>query len=134
MSGTELFHISRIPFAVINNKLVFTMYEKRGHREWLKETYNIDNDDYEESIRGYMKDGQVFFYRTSKFDKVDLREVGMDVLKHIQILSMIYMNVYNPECFNGMHIGEPGTKWQPLEKLGNIQDIISQRFRSYGIA
>lgn len=134
MTDTELFHRSRIPFAIINNKLVFTMYDKRGHKEWLSETYKISNEDYEDTIRGYMKDGQVFFYKTSKFIPVDLKEIGIDTLKHIQILSMVYMNVYNPECFNGMHVGEPGAKWEPLKNLGNIQDILSQRFRSYGVA
>lgn len=133
MSKTELFHRSRILFAIINDKLVFTMFESRSHKDWLKETYNIDAKEFEGLVRGYMKDGEVFFYTTSEFKKIDLKHLGIDSLNHLLILSTVYMNARNPECFNGLYIGEQGTKWKPIDRLGTIQDIVSQRFRSYGI-
>lgn len=133
MNNADTFHQTRIPFAIINHKLVYTMFDKRSHKEWLKQVYGVSEEEYENIIRGYMKDGQVFFYKTSNFEPVDMQQLGIDSLKHIQIISMVYMNKYNPKCFNGMHIGESGTQWEPIDLIGSIQEIIDQKVRCLSV-
>lgn len=131
ISKEEKFHQSRIAFAVINGKLEFTIFDKRDHKQWLSDVFNITDDEFENIIRGYIKESGIYIYRSSKFCPVNMGELSTSVLKHIKMLCSVYVHTYDIPCYSGMKIGNAGEEWEPKMKLGKLDSIIKQRTNSF---
>lgn len=129
MNQLDNFHFSRIAFAVINGKFKFTMFDKRSHKEWLKETEGLTDAEYEKVIRGYMRDNQLVAYRSSRFETVDFSEIPVDSLKHLSILAMVYLNTGKIECYTGARPGKDGEVWEPIKYVGDLNTMLDYRTR-----
>lgn len=135
MNSTEIekFHLSRIPFAIVKGKLVHTIFDKRSHKEWLSQVYGVSDSEYEDTIRGYMKDDCVYFYKSSNFEAINMKDIGIDSLNHIQILGMVYMNSFCMKCYNGLIPEGNETIYKPIKYIGTVDELLKQRYSSYGV-
>lgn len=132
-SKVEQFHMSRIIFAIREDgKFLFTMNDKRSHEEWLKETYNISDEEFNSIIRGYISSDKIVFYSTQNFTPVDFNKVGLDSLIHIKALLNAYPKVDDTNCYNGVIAGEPGEVWETIEDLGSLKKLIENKKRKMG--
>lgn len=132
-SKVEQFHMSRIIFAIREDgTFLFTMNDKRSHEEWLKETYNVTDEEFESITRGYISSDKIVFYSTKNFTPVNFDKVGLDSLIHIKALLNAYPKVDDINCYNGVITGEPGEVWKTIEDLGSLKELIKEKKKKLG--
>ncbi len=104
------YHLDRIAFAVLpNGILVLTKNDSRGHKEWLKEDFEIDDKSFEEIVRGYIKDNKVVTYIGSEFKPVN------DDQRILQIVENLSTLADGKGIFDGVHVGKVGEEWEPVK-------------------
>lgn len=117
-NNVEKFHKERFMFAILKDgKLVYSINDKRGHKEWLNEEHNIASNDFETLTRGYAKDGDIVFYKGSDFtyDTNVINEAYRYGATIAKMRSCETVNVYV-----GVLIGEVGEIWKTDKLLYSI--------------
>lgn len=122
--GVTNFHRSRIAFAVIEKEndyvIALNIKDQREHRVYLKEDFDIDDEQFENLIRGYIKPGKINFYISSHFYQVPKEKLSDELLNDIKNIAL---NVYGDGDYvigNGVHVGRPGEEWDPIEVIKAI--------------
>lgn len=119
VEGAADFHKKRIAFGEVGGVLRFNLdkSDDRDHQHWLCEDYGLTIEDFEGIIRGYMVDGEVYFYKGSDFRCVGEHNIGLDMLN--MILNLYKENLTKKEVviYNGVHIGKVGERWLPKKRL-----------------
>lgn len=108
------FHKSRVMFAILEGELKHTVNDNRGHKEWLKEDYNLTDDEFEIVTRGYMKDGNIIFYKGSNFTYDSCVELDANIYSH-KIAEMY--KIGEVDVYVGVKVGEIGEIWKPNKYL-----------------
>lgn len=108
------FHTSRVMFAILNGRIEHTTDDARGHKEWLTEDYNLTDAEFESTTRGYMKDGNIVFYKGSNFTYDSCVEVDANIYSH-KIAKMYKIEEIN--VYVGVEVGEIGEIWTPDKYL-----------------
>ena len=82
VSSSEMKESNRDVFAVHNNEcIVMNVKTDMAHRIHLKKNFGVSPDDYAKLIRGYIKPGQIIFYKTTGFTKInDIPEYALHVV------------------------------------------------------
>lgn len=122
-AGVASFHKSRLAFAIksseeVGYQILINVKDEREHRVYLKEDYNIFDDEFEQLIRGYIKDNSIVFYRSSSFIPVPNKELTSDLINEILKLAIKYFGNGVYKIANGVYIGKPGEIWKPIEIIG----------------
>jgi hypothetical protein len=118
--GVEKFHKSRIAFAIKGGQLLLNCYDEREHRVYLKEDWNIDDDEFETLIRGYIKKGRIAFYITSHHSPIT---PWSDKILSDGVL-LVASNSFGSgeyEIWNGVIVGEPGEEWPAYYIIGKVE-------------
>lgn len=106
------FHKSRVAFAELPDGRVVTLQDDpREHRDWLREDYGINAEDFELLIRGYTKDNKVIFYKGMEFKPVNDKQ---HIFEIVDILGEI---AENKDIYDGVIIGAIGEEWKPMNKI-----------------
>lgn len=111
------FHKSRVMFAIIGGELKHAVGDSRGHKEWLKEDYNLTDAEFELVTRGYMKDSNIVFYKGSNFTYDLCVEVDENIYSH-KIAEMYKIREVN--VYVGVKVGEIGEVWTPNKYLHKL--------------
>lgn len=123
ISGAAEFHKNRIAFGDVLGEYRFNTnkLDDRDHQHWICEDYGLSVDEFESIIRGYMVDGEVYFYRGSDFRCVNEYEINLDNL--YKVLEVYKENFASNEVniYNGVHIGKVGERWLPKKKLITVK-------------
>lgn len=119
ISGASEFHKNRIAFGDVLGEYRFNTDESddRDHQHWICEDYGLSIDEFEGIIRGYMVDGEIYFYRSSDFRCVNEHEINLETLH--KVLEIYQENFVSKEVniYNGVNIGKVGERWIPKKKL-----------------
>lgn len=113
MNNVSSFHKSRIAFSYLPDKTIATTIDdEREHRVWLKEDHNIDDETFEQLIRGYIqvKNKKIVIYRSSNFNSISDSEIKTTI-NDIAILALQYAGDGLYEVWNGVIINKPGEIW-----------------------
>lgn len=113
----ETYHKSRIMFAFINDELKYSLNDKRDHQKWLEEDYNIDKEEFETLIRGYIKDFTVVIYKSSSFLPLDYSELTKERIEKLIDLCRKTCKPGNYKFYTGVHIGNVGEIWKPIKSI-----------------
>ena len=68
------------------------------HRIYLKREFGVSADDYNQLVRGYIKPGQVIFYKTNGYiisDDIPAKVLTLLLLKHIELFGHGEVKIYN---------------------------------------
>lgn len=120
--NVEKFHMNRIMFAWVNNKLIINskINDTRDHQHWLLEDHEISITEFENVPRGYINRERIQLFIGSHFRPLEEEDVKyipyVDfctlVDKHIEV----YPNMPFEFC-NGVKVGKVGEIWPPIEVL-----------------
>lgn len=111
------FHKSRIAFAFLEDgTMACNTNDEREHRVYLEEDIGVNEERFQNLVRGYIKPGRIVFYRTSKFLMIE--EDLMPYIEHVGVLVVQSYGKGKYEVWNGVMIGTPGEEWEPVEVLG----------------
>lgn len=113
---TATFHKSRLAFAFKDGEPLVNLHDEREHRVYLREDFGIDDIEFETLIRGYIKPGKIIFYITSHHSEVEM--VPPDFIQKCKLLAYQQYGAGTYTIHNGVHIGEPGTEWEPIKTIG----------------
>lgn len=125
------FHQQRQIFCIAGGSIYFAdPFTTEDHFEWMSRTMDMDKDEYETTIRGYiMKDRIQFFIGTAHSAIPDI--LSRITIKDIDILAKKYAQVFSDEIdtdtsikiCNGVSIGEIGKQWDELETIGHVRCV-----------
>ena len=121
----EKFHLSRYPFAWVNNQLVFNdnTNDDRDHQHWLCEDYGLTVEEWEKVPRGYMMPGRIQLFIGSQFKPMNTQKLSVT---DFQELLTRYWHKYGGQkvvMYNGVKVGKVGEVWEPLIKLGEYYTV-----------
>lgn len=120
------YHLSRIMFAeLLDGNLVLASSDPRGHNEWLKQDYLIDDEEFKRINRGYIKNNRIVFYKGNDFEEINIEDIESIIIKLNQKYNI---NVYDYEIWSGVKPGEIGQEWGPIRIL-SIEDINNKNSR-----
>ncbi|HFL3696523.1 TPA: hypothetical protein ACG3QY_001633 [Clostridioides difficile] len=108
------FHKSRIAFAILQNKIIYLVNSEMSHKEWLITSKFIEEKEFNEIIRGYIKHNNIYFYKgdflTDKSVESSASEYCFKIHKenNLKLPSKIYI---------GMQKGKIGDEWKPKKLL-----------------
>lgn len=110
-----LLHKSRIAFALVNDQMRYLTNSEMSHKEWLQLEFNISDEDFENIIRGTIKDNKIYFYIGSDFKTIEeLESKAATLTKTI----CEEQNLQLPtEVYCGMIIGEIGQVWSTIHTI-----------------
>lgn len=118
----DKFHRNRFAFAWIDGKLTFNkLGDSRDHQHWLTEDFGLTLQEFEETPRGYIKEGRIQLFKGSDFRKIDIDKDLTDFKSDKESLVKAHNKLFEgvtPEIFNGVKIGKVGEIWPPIEKIG----------------
>lgn len=117
-NGVTEFHKSRIAFAIISKHgggydIAMNIKDAREHRIYLKEDYNISNEEFETLTRGYIKQGKLMFYISSSFNPVKKELITEQLIKDLLLIAKEEFGNGEYIIGNGLKVGEPGEEWRP---------------------
>lgn len=109
------FHKSRIMFAELPSKVItLTTKNELGHKEWLKQKYNIDSNMFEKIPRGYADTESIYFYMGSDFSELPSKTLA-------RLMNSLDFLTNNRNVYNGMIMGNIGEKWQGKTLIRSIK-------------
>ena len=73
-------------FALVDGKLVYTLGGKRTNYQWLHEDYGVSKQDYNFTVRGYIKDTRINVYRGNCLQPVNDTTTLDCVMYHLEEL------------------------------------------------
>lgn len=115
-------HKSRLAFAVIADKCVFTLNDCRSHWEWLSQDYEVTKSDFENIVRSYVFNDNIYLYKGSDFVEIADSEIESSTL--VEIVQQA--NIYNKWkysryiVYSGMTEGNIGEVWKPVRVLCSV--------------
>lgn len=98
------FHMQRIAFAIINNK-VYTSSAGLSHKEWLIGENLISENEFDDIIRGFIDETGIYFYQGDFEQNEDVQKAARKYGPTLAPNSPIY-------C--GMYKGKIGERWKPI--------------------
>ena len=125
--AAEKFHSTRLAFAFLGTKMKIyfcPLGDKRDHQHWLLEDFGVSPEEFEKVPRGYIKLERVQLFRGSSFEPLDMHTVGKIDRLAWQEIAAAYKKQFGTgtaEAFNGVHIGNIGEVWEPVEKLFDLR-------------
>ena len=112
MNEEQKFHISRLAFMIIEDKIIYLSNSKLSHIEWYK-SLNYDLDKFDMIVRGYYRDGKIVFYKGDfEYDEEviqNARKYGNEIRK--------YVDDKNAEIYVGVIKGKVGEIWKLKMKI-----------------
>lgn len=123
VKGAAEFHKSRIAFGDVYGLLRFNTdpLDDRDHQHWICEDYNMEIADFENIIRGYIVDGEIYFYTGSDFRCVSEHKITLEMIKNIIEVYKNHFSNSDVIIYNGVIIGKVGERWAPKNKLLDIK-------------
>lgn len=106
------FHLSRVAFMIIDDKIYFLKNSDMSHYEWYK-NLGFDEKKFNNIIRGYYKDGKIIFYKADFTYDVLTKECAIKYAKTI----MNEVNDFNCDIWLGVKKGKIGEDWMPIERV-----------------
>lgn len=106
------FHNSRIAFMIIDNEILYLENSSMGHIEWYR-SLGYDENNFENVVRGYYKDGKIIFYKGDFIYDSETIEWAKKVYKDI----MKKVNNMNSEVWVGVEKKEVGKEWPPIKRI-----------------
>ncbi|MBQ9019258.1 MAG: hypothetical protein IJ097_02970 [Bacilli bacterium] len=100
-------------FMIINNQVKILPNTNMDHREWYLQL-NLDINNFENIIRGYIMDNKIVFFKGSSFS------YDNDVYKAALIYSPVIRNFFNNDTLEvccGIMINGYNSKWEPILKI-----------------
>lgn len=113
IKGAARFHKSRIAFGIINGEVQFNTDKKddRDHQHWICGDYGLSVKEFENIVRGYMVEGEIYFYTSTSFDEISLEDLSLiNLMKVLETYSKHYQTK-NVNIYNGVEIGKVGERW-----------------------
>lgn len=117
----EAFHLSRLPFAFLNNDLVMNQNrsDDRDHQHWLTEDYGLSLQQFEVTPRGYITEGRIQFFVGSDFRPMDMNSISdLDIAKLMAQHKCMYPDTHSCNIYNGVKVGKIGEIWPPIDFVG----------------
>lgn len=112
MDGEQKFHISRVAFMIIEDKIIYLNNSKLSHIEWYN-SLNYDLDKFDAIVRGYYRDGKIVFYKGDfEYDEEvieNAKRYGNEIRE--------YVENKNAEVYVGVIKGKVGEIWPPKMKI-----------------
>lgn len=106
-------------FMIINNGVQILPNTNMDHREWYT-SLGLDLNNFENTIRGYVMDNKIVFFKGSSFSYDD------ETYKAALIYSPVirnYFNNQNLEVCCGIIINQYDSKWEPVVKISNEEIV-----------
>lgn len=107
MTKEQLYHNSRITFAIIDNKLQFGPLGL-SHAEWLIGLLGMNMYQFNKVIRGYYNSTGIYFYQGNFETNNKVELAALNFADKIDSNLPIY-------C--GCIVGEVGEYWKPIKQL-----------------
>lgn len=112
MDEVKLFHKSRIAFMIINDEVLYLVNSTKSHIEWF-ETLNLNSLDFNEIVRGYVRENLIVFYKGDfEYDEKVYEHADWFSNKIIDDLG-----VDNPLIYVGVKKGDIGEIWEPMNRI-----------------
>ena len=108
----QQFHKERIAFLIINDSVLFLENSGMSHKEWF-ESLKIDTVDFEQVVRGYVKDNNIVFYKGDFIYDDEVIKKAYEFYKHI----MEKTHLHNADVYCGVQKGKVGEVWKFIKKL-----------------
>lgn len=115
----QKFHNERIAFAFVHDTFI-TIPQGSDHTVLMNEPYNLSEEKFEKTIRGYCLDHAIVLYQGREFHKIHYYDKSRNLF---ETLFRYLAGICKPgeyTIFNGVHIGNPGEIWTPAEALMRI--------------
>lgn len=131
------FHKSRIAFAILSNgEYVITKNDEREHIVWLREDYDISDEEFETLVRGYIKPGKIMFYKSSSFSPIKDERLLLKYIEEyigITVLQNFKEGIYSVS--NGVKIGKIGEEWEAYSSpyIVNISGSFTRKIHNINI-
>lgn len=122
------FHLSRVMFAFVNPNdnvnggiLYFSRDDKRDHANWLHDDFKMDETQFENTIRGYIKPldknnwCRAIFYKGMAHSPVGINDMQLAAIA--RLWKTCFPGSPALEIWTGVKIGEIGTVWPPIEHV-----------------
>lgn len=111
------YHKERLAFILIENKLYYLKNSEMSHWEFCKEK-NISKDEFNKLLRGYYKDGSIYFYKGNfTYDDDLIKETMKYLVKIKEDCRLPKMKIYF-----GQIIPKKDEPWQGDYYYGKIND------------
>ncbi|MFL8710906.1 hypothetical protein Q3304_09070 [Clostridioides sp. GD02377] len=113
-------HKSRIAFAILKDKIIYLANSEMSHKEWLITSKLIEEKEFNEIIRGYIKHNNIYFY---KGDFLTDKSVENSALEYCFKIHKENNLKFPAKIYCGMQKGKIGIEWKPKKLLKIITTL-----------